>query len=65
MGIVKIKISRRGAAIGVLFGIAAILSGIVVINYTEAFYLVVILWIVAPVIIVQLFRRVRRMFARG
>lgn len=60
----KIKVSRRGIALGLLFGIAATLTGIFVIRYTEAFYLVVILWIVAPVMIVQLYRRVRRMLGR-
>jgi len=51
--------------LALLFGVAATLSGIVVIRYTEAFFLVVIFWIVAPVLLIQLYRRVRRMLGKG
>ena len=39
--------------IGVLLGLGVALSGIVVIQYTEAFFLVVILWVALPVMIIQ------------
>lgn len=58
----EIRISRRGVLYGVLFGIAATLSGIVVIQYTEAFFLVVIFWIAAPVAIVQFMRWIKARF---
>ena len=48
-----------------IFAVAAILTGIVVIRYTEAFYLVLIMWIVAPVLAVQSFRRLRRFLGRA
>jgi len=51
--------------LGLLFGVAATISGIVVINYTAAFFLVVIFWIVAPVMVLQLIRWVREAFRRG
>ena len=57
--------SRRGIALGLIFAVAAILTGIVVIRYTEAFYLVLIMWIVAPVLAVQSFRRLRRFLGRA
>jgi len=34
------------------------------ISYTDAFYLVIILWIVVPVILVQAFRRIKRIFSK-
>lgn len=55
----RIKISRRGLAVGIIFGIGLTASGIVIIEYTEAFYLVVILWIALPVMIVQVARWIR------
>ena len=55
----RIKVNKRGVVIGVIIGIAATLSGIVVIQYTEAFYLVVILWIALPVMVVQTVRWLR------
>lgn len=48
-----------------LFGAAAILSGLVVIKYTEAFFLVVIFWIVAPIMMIQFIRWARRIFRRS
>lgn len=42
-----------------IFGIAATVSGIFVIRYTEGLFLVVILWIVVPVMLVQLGRRIK------
>lgn len=56
----KIRISRRGIILGIVFGVAATISGIVLIKYTEAFFLVVVFWIVAPVMAVQFVRWVRR-----
>lgn len=56
----KIRVSRRGVVIGILLGIALTLSGIVVIEYTAAFYLVVILWVALPVMAVQAARWIRR-----
>jgi hypothetical protein len=53
------RISRRGLVVGVIFGIAATVSGIFVIRYTEGLFLVVILWIVIPVMLVQLGRRIK------
>lgn len=53
------RISRRGLIIGAIFGIAATLSGIFVIKYTEGLFLVVVLWIVIPVMLVQLARHVK------
>jgi hypothetical protein len=53
------RIDRRGLAVGVIFGIAATVSGIFVIRYTEGLFLVVILWIVVPVMLVQLGRRIK------
>jgi len=53
------RISRRGLVVGVMFGIAATVSGIFVIRYTEGLFLVVILWIVIPVMLVQLGRRIK------
>jgi hypothetical protein len=61
---VRLKVSRRGVALGLIFGIAATLTGIVVIRYTEAFYLVLVFWIVAPVLLVQSYRCVRRLLGR-
>jgi len=55
----NIRINRRGITIGILFGIGLTLSGIVVIEYTEAFFLVVILWIALPVMIVQTARWIK------
>lgn len=46
-------------AVILLFAIAATLSGIFIIEYTEAFFLVVIFWAVVPVLAVQLVRRIR------
>lgn len=53
------KISRRGLAVGIILGIGLTASGIVIIEYTEAFYLVVILWIALPVMIIQAARWIR------
>lgn len=53
------RISRRGLAVGVIFGTAATVSGIFVIRYTEGLFLVVILWIVIPVMMVQLGRWIK------
>jgi len=53
------RINRRGLVVGVMFGIAATVSGIFVIRYTEGLFLVVILWIVIPVMLVQLGRRIK------
>lgn len=58
----RITVSRRGLIIGIVLGIGIMLSGIAVIEYTAAFYLVVILWIALPVIIVQTARRIRNRF---
>jgi len=54
-----IRISRRGLVIGIALGIAMTVSGIFVINYTEGLFLVVILWIVIPVVMVQIVGRIR------
>jgi len=62
---VRIKVNKRGVVIGVIIGIAATLSGIVVIQYTEAFYLVVILWIALPVMVVQTVRWLRTNLRRA
>jgi len=59
------RINRRGLVIGVIFGIAATLSGIFVIKYTEGLFLVVILWVVIPVMMVQLARRVKAWLRKG
>lgn len=61
----KFKVSRRGVALGILFCIAATVSGVVVIRYTEAFYLVVIFWVVAPLMLLQFIRWVRRVLRGG
>lgn len=61
----RIKVNKRGVVIGVIIGIAATLSGIVVIQYTEAFYLVVILWIALPVMVVQTVRWLRTNLRRA
>jgi hypothetical protein len=53
------RISHRGLVIGLMFGVAATVSGIFVIKYTEGLFLVVILWIVIPVMLVQLGRRIK------
>jgi len=53
------RISRRGLIVGMIFGTAATVSGIFVIRYTEGLFLVVILWIVIPVMVVQLGRRIK------
>jgi hypothetical protein len=53
------RISRRGLVIGVIFGTAATVSGIFVIKYTEGLFLVVIIWMVIPVMLVQLGRRIK------
>lgn len=50
--------------LGVILGTCLTLSGIVVIQYTEAFYLVVILWVALPVILVQFVRWIRNKFGR-
>ena len=55
----RLKISRRGAIIGLLFGAAATLLGIVVIRYTEIFILVILLWPVLIVMALKLFRWIR------
>jgi len=60
----RIKVSRRGVVIGLLFGIAATLLGIVVIEFTDLFILVVLLWPVVLVIGVQLFRWIRKRLER-
>ncbi|MEM2839178.1 MAG: hypothetical protein QW505_03080 [Thermoplasmata archaeon] len=60
----KLRISRRGLMLGVILGTCLTLSGIVVIQYTEAFYLVVILWVALPVILVQFVRWIRNKFGR-
>lgn len=60
----KFRVSRRGAILGVAFGIAATLSGIFVIKYTEMFMLVVMLWVVAPFMILQFVRWVRAKLRR-
>lgn len=60
----KLRINRRGIVIGLILGLAATLSGIIVIRYTEGFFLVVILWVVLPVIILQFARRLRDRFRR-
>ncbi len=59
------RINRRGLVIGVIFGMAATLSGIFVIKYTEGLFLVVILWVVIPVMMVQLARRVKVWLRKG
>lgn len=61
----KLRISRRGIALGLLFGVAATLTGIVVISYTEAFFLVIIFWAIAPLMLLQFIRWVRRTILRG
>jgi len=58
----KLRISRRGLILGIILGIGLTLSGIVVIKYTEAFFLVVILWIALPVMIVQFIRWLKNRF---
>jgi len=60
----KFRVSRRGVILGVAFGIAATLSGIFVIKYTEMFMLVVMLWVVAPFMILQFVRWVRAKLRR-
>lgn len=49
----KFKISRRAVIFGVIFGISAILIGIIVIDYTDIFILVVMLW---PVLLIMIFQ---------
>ena len=61
----KFKVSRRGVALGILFCIAATVSGVVVIRYTEAFYLGVIFWVVATLMLLQFIRWVRRVLRGG
>jgi lipopolysaccharide export LptBFGC system permease protein LptF len=56
----EIRVSRRGIILGIVFGVAATISGIVLIQYTEAFFLVVIFWIIVPVMAVQFIRWVKR-----
>jgi len=58
----KLRFSRRGIALGIIFCIAATASGIFVIRYTEAFFLVVVFWIVAPLMLLQFIRWARRAF---
>ncbi len=58
----RIRVDRRGLIIGIVLGIAMMITGIFVINYTEGLFLVVILWVVIPVVIVQLGRRIKRRF---
>jgi len=55
----RLKISRKGAIIGLLFGAAATMLGIVVIRYTEIFILVILLWPVLIVMALKLFRWIR------
>ncbi len=59
------RVNRRGLVIGVVFGIAATATGIFVIRYTEGLFLVVILWIVIPVMLVQLGRRIKTRFSKN
>lgn len=61
----KLRVSRRGAIIGIVMGIGLMLSGIIVIQYTEAFFLVVILWIALPIMIVQGIRWLKKTFQRS
>lgn len=58
------RVSRQGLVVGVIFGVAATVSGIFVIKYTEGLFLVVILWIVIPVMLVQLGRRIKAWFSK-
>lgn len=55
----KLKVSRRGVVIGLIFGVAATLLGIVVIRYTEIFILVILLWPVLIVMALKLLRWIR------
>ena len=50
----------RKALPAVLLLLAVFVSLMFVINYTEAFYLVILLWIVAPVALVQFYRKMTK-----
>lgn len=60
----RLRVNRRGAIIGILFGISATLLGIVVIRYTELFILVILLWPVLIIMFVKLFRWIREKITR-
>ena len=55
----------RKAAPALLLAFLILLSLIFLIRYTEAFYLVILLWIVMPVAAVKIYRRLRRAIGRG
>ncbi len=49
----------RTAVPAILLAIFIFVTLMLLINYTEAAYLVVVLWIVVPVVCVQLYRKIR------
>ena len=55
----RLKVSKKGAVIGLIFGAVATLLGIVVIRFTEIFILVILIWPVFVVMALKLVRWIR------
>jgi len=53
----KARVSPQGAAIVTIVAIFAIISGIFLINYAEAWFLVVLGWILVPVLLKKVYDR--------
>jgi len=54
----KIPVRRNDAFIIVIVGLCAIISGIFLIRYSEAWFLIIIGWILVPVLIKKAYDRV-------
>jgi hypothetical protein len=56
---IKFRFSPKYVAIALIFGILMMFSLIVVIQYTEAAFLVLMGWILLPIIGIKIYRKLR------
>lgn len=54
----------RKAFPALILALLIFISLMFLISYTEAFYLVILIWVIVPVLIVQLYRKLRAEFKK-
>ncbi len=55
----KLRYDKKFIALALIFGFFAVLSLIAVSQYTQAIFLVFLLWIVIPIFVLKLYRSIR------
>ncbi len=59
MGLLPERYSKKGLLLGLLLGIFLTLTAVLVVEYTEFLFGIILLWIVIPVMIKKLADRIR------